>query len=228
MAIFGRPAAGPAVCSNRQPASPTAVMNSRMMATRKNNSPGLWSMCTVCGNHHFTGLADCAFASPGLADPVCRLADIWNGIGNSQGQAGPAHDRQIGQVVPHESGLFGADAEFGQQCLEVNQLISAVEINMLDTERVQPRGDRRGRPAADDSRGDARALQTLQAQTILDAHGFDLFVMGTQVQLAVSRHTVDIKDYDPIPGRLLLDSIGSHVHITFAFSRSCIFSAPTV
>src|SRR5699024_1343075 len=161
-------------------------------------------------------------------DPVCRLADIWNGIGNSQGQAGPAHDRQIGQVVPHESGLFGADAEFGQQCLEVNQLISAVEINMLDTERVQPRGDRRGRPAADDCRGYDRALQTLQAETILDAHGFDLVVMGNQVQLAVSQHTVDIKDYDPNPRRLLLDSIGSHVHITFALSRSCMFSAPTV
>src|SRR5699024_8424044 len=183
-------------------------------------------MGVVGRDQQFTRLAHGALATGRRADPMGRGPHIRHGIGHGQRQSGAAHDRQVRQIVAHAAGLLWREAQFGQQGFEVQFLVAAVEVQIFNPQVAQAGGDRRGWTPADRSRGNARSLQALQTETVMDVHGLDFCIVRAQIQFAVGHDAIDIENHDTDARRALANIVGNVVHISLAFSRSCMFSAP--
>src|SRR5471032_2252113 len=164
-----------------------------------------------------------------LGDVVGAGVHFAAAVRHADGEAGPAQDRQVHDIVADEADLVGRDAELGQQRVERRELVVAALVHMADAEVGRAPGHLRRNARADDGRLHARFLQQLDAEAVVDVEGFQRLAVGAVMQAAVGEHAVDVEDHQLDPGGAghVFKLVGGLHQITLARVRSWMCSAPT-
>ncbi len=146
------------------------------------------------------------------------------GAGHGHAEAYAAYHRQIRQVVT-EIGYFRvAQAKFGQQFVEHDQLVLAPLIKVLDTEVLRSTLYHGRLAPADDRGAHAGVDQHLDAVAVQCVERLELAAVGQEIKAAIGEHTIDVEDRQAnVAGAL--QQVFVH-YITPARRRSCMFSAP--
>src|SRR5471030_2498841 len=170
-----------------------------------------------------------ATAAGRLGDVVGARMHVAAAVRHADGEADPAQDRQVDDVVADEADLLGRKAQLVQQRVEGRELVVAALVHVADAEVGRALGHLRRNARADDGRLHARLLQQLDAEAVVDVEGFQRLAVGAVVQAAVGEHAVDVEDHQLDLGGAghVFELVGVLHQITLARGLACMTSRMT-
>src|ERR1051326_6128625 len=123
--------------------------------------------------------------------------DLWHGVGDRDGQANDAQQRDVRKVITNEGDFLGLDAAIFQDACETGELVSiGILRHVFDAKLFRAETHAFRNATGDDGDRDSHEAKHVDAESVLDLVAFELEALAihiAEIDAAVGHDAVHIE-----------------------------------